>query len=61
MKSTVVSRTYTAVKNGKSGSVPAESLFPAFPEPAGWALRWDGHALTQPATNSTRPNQPPRK
>jgi hypothetical protein len=33
-------------KNDKANENPAsQELFPAFPEPAGWAMNWEGHAL----------------
>jgi hypothetical protein len=36
-------------------------LFAAFPEPQGWALKWDGAALQAPPKNGTsgsKPKQP---
>jgi len=45
----------TTPKNDKTPAQSTEPpLFPAFPEPTGWALSWDGHALAMFSVNKDK-------
>ncbi len=42
--------------NGKPAqSPPPANVFPAFPEPQGWSLNWDGTALAGVRRDGARP------
>ncbi|MBN1680775.1 MAG: hypothetical protein JW966_10810 [Anaerolineae bacterium] len=53
---TPATQAHVVSKNGKNNTQPVTELFPAFAEPNGWSLKWDGHALEQlSATSGSRP------